>query len=458
MNIGIVVDNPIRDLPGCILLASKIIKDEAKVFLIPMYQQKFDTTLLDLDIIILNYARLNNFKLIHKYKKNNIKVFILDTEGGVVSSEGADSIENWPLLLKKNGLAEWLDGYFFWGPLMHKSFETAGVMENQRLHLTGNPRFDFCHPMWSFLLESEKRGYILINTNFSAINPIYSTSREAEFQAFKSAGWDDEYIKLLLDESSRSFRDFLRTIEDLIVDNPTQAFVIRPHPFESTDLYYERFSRYNNCEISQNESVFIAISNAACIIHLNCGTAVESIQLHKVPLSLEFINTNFFSKHTPLPSKISLNVKSYKELTDKVKNLESLSNNFDFTDKYRNFVFPMFYHNDGNAAQRIADVLKEEATKPIKEPGILTPSKKVSFRGAMAYIEQCIYLLLGSKLGLEIRNTFQKHRRGKMFSKDKVEEQLTVFLQSPDDSRLKVSYAINPYTRQPLTSIKCELL
>jgi len=458
MNIGIVIDNPIRDLPGCILLASKIIKDGAKVFLIPMYQQKFDVTLLDLDIIILNYARLNNFKLIQKYKKKNIKVFILDTEGGVVSSEGADSVENWPLLLKENGLAEWLDGYFFWGPLMYKSFETANVINNQRLHLTGNPRFDFCHPKWSFLMESEKRGYILINANFSALNPMYSTSREAELQAFKSAGWDEEYIKLLLDESSRSFRDFLRTIEDLIVDNPTQAFVIRPHPFESTDLYYERFSRYNNCEISQNKSVFSAISNAACIIHLNCGTAVESIQLHKVPLSLEFINTSFLSMHTPLPSKISLNVMSYKELNDTIKNLDSLSNNFDFTDKYGNFVFPMFYHNDGNAAQRIADVLKEEATKPIKEPGILTPTKKVSFRGSVAYIEQCVYLLLGSKIGSEIRNTFQKHRRGKMFSKGEVEKQLTLFLQSPDDSRLKVSYAINLYTRQPLTSIKCELL
>ena len=69
-----------------------------------MYLQKFDISLLNLDSIILNYARPNNFDLIKKIKALGINVFILDTEGGVVSKNGADSVNNLPKNIKSLGI------------------------------------------------------------------------------------------------------------------------------------------------------------------------------------------------------------------------------------------------------------------------------------------------------------------------------------------------------------------
>ena len=46
-----------------------------------MYCQAFDVISLKPDIVIVNYLRPNNVNLLLRYKKENIKVCILDTEG-----------------------------------------------------------------------------------------------------------------------------------------------------------------------------------------------------------------------------------------------------------------------------------------------------------------------------------------------------------------------------------------
>ena len=59
----------------------------------------------------------------------------------------------------------------------------------ERLEVTGCPRYDYCSAPWSALLEYIERDFVLVNTNFSAINPQFSRSAEDEIEVFIRTGW-----------------------------------------------------------------------------------------------------------------------------------------------------------------------------------------------------------------------------------------------------------------------------
>jgi len=115
VKVGLILDNPKRDLKGNLLVAYHLVKKKHQVFVIPMYQQGYDVPLLNLDIVLLNYARSTNRKLIEGYKRMGIKVAVMDTEGGVLSEDGTDSPEKWAKSIHDSGMYRYIDKYFFWG-------------------------------------------------------------------------------------------------------------------------------------------------------------------------------------------------------------------------------------------------------------------------------------------------------------------------------------------------------
>ena len=77
----LIVDNPIRDLEGIILIAWHLAKKNIICYIVPIYCQAFDVISLKPDLVLVNYLRPNNVNLLLRYKKENIKICILDTEG-----------------------------------------------------------------------------------------------------------------------------------------------------------------------------------------------------------------------------------------------------------------------------------------------------------------------------------------------------------------------------------------
>ena len=440
MKIGIIIDNPIRDLPGILLLTRNLLKYNNEVYLIPMYFQGFDIEFLNIDILILNYVRSNNYNLIKKYKSFGIQIYVLDTEGGVISDHGADSLENWPKLLIKDKANKLIDGYFFWGPLLSKSFTNTKCIDNSINYITGNPRFDFLNKKYNYYFKNTDK-YILINTNFSSIIPLYSNNRIKEYDAFKIAGWSDDYINLLFKENENAFNCFLSVIKDLLVKFPEKKFKIRPHPFESLIFYQNIFKKYANCVIVQNENIFQAIHNANCVIHLNCGTSVESIMLNKLPIQLEFLNNEFLKTHTPLPAKISYNAKSIEDLHQVLINIEEYSCNFDFVTSYNEYIYPFFYKNDGNSSERVSKILNSVIYK-----------NKIKYKYTPRNI---LKILIGSFLFFYFKSLFNINLRNKWLSKNIVANEFNRIID--DNVHINVEYfKLNKFTL-PFTTLKCKL-
>ena len=439
MKVGLIIDNPIRDLPGALLLTKELFLFKIDVYLIPMYSQGFDVPLLGLDIILMNYIRTNNYDLIKKYKSIGCKVFVLDTEGGIISENGADSIIEWPKQLISDGMNQYIDGYFFWGPLLLDSFKKTGCLNSGNIFLTGNPRFDFCNERYSHQFKSTNP-YILINTNFSSIIPKYSTSREEEYLAFKTAGWQDDYIKTLFIENEIAFEKFLNVIVLLLEKFPNRRFKIRPHPFESEKYYKDKFARFTNCVILQDENIFSAIYNAECVIHLNCGTSVESIMFKKIPIQLNFLNNKFLNSHTPLPSKISITVNSEEELINTLHNLGANYQTFNFDEVYNNYIFPFFFKNDGNASARIAKIISSFNISQRHIPADRTLRVKIKS-------------FLGSFFVFRLKQFFSKKIKDKSFTEKLVFKELLSHL--GNSKNIKVENVKIDNLSFPLTTIKC---
>ena len=65
-----------------------------------------------------------------------------------------------------------------WGPRMAECVTGADLLDPSQVVVTGCPRFDLYHPDWQSVLSESAPGTtprILINTNFSGINPRFAT-------------------------------------------------------------------------------------------------------------------------------------------------------------------------------------------------------------------------------------------------------------------------------------------
>jgi len=84
--ICLIVDNPLRDLDGMVLLSMHLAERGADVYLVPMYTQGYEVPAICPDFVLMNYARTANAELIKAYSRAGIVVGVLDTEGGIWES------------------------------------------------------------------------------------------------------------------------------------------------------------------------------------------------------------------------------------------------------------------------------------------------------------------------------------------------------------------------------------
>jgi surface carbohydrate biosynthesis protein len=420
MRIGLVVDHPKRDLPGCVLLAYQLALRGQSVVLVPMYEQAVDVPRLGLDALVVNYARNANLDLMRSFAKAGLPLYVLDTEGGVLTDKGGNSPPAMADYIRKSGYSDILSGYFFWGSRLHAAFRDAGVMTPQQLHLTGCPRFDFAAAPWRELLDGESRGYILVNANFPLINSRFSDDPSVEGDAMVRAGWDPVYVDRLIHEMKPVFANYLETIRMLAAARPDRAILVRPHPFERAEAYRSVLAGHGNVLIDGSGSVLDRIRNAAAVIHLNCGTAVESVLLGKLPIQLEYLNTPATAAHATLPGRVSRAVDSFDTLLSVVDNIDAETEAFDFADVHAKYVEAFFHRNDGLAAERVADVLVNEGPRRGYVSLVNTLNGTRSNPSLRQIAKGAASLVLGSAVTERLRGRINPARRDKRLPPDDV--------------------------------------
>lgn len=453
MHLGIIVDHPKRDLPGAVMIARAAADRGMTASLVPLYEQATDVPLLGLDALVVNHARPANFELLQNYARLGIAVFVLDTEGGILAP-GALHLST--RILRDSGCAAILSGYLCWGDRQREAFVADGAMPADRIFATGCPRFDFASARWSELLDFPLSDYVLINANFSLVNSRFTRSAEEEHKAVVDAGWDGDYIQGIVIDQKAILARFLETVRAAALANPDQLFVVRPHPFERESLYAESFANLPNVKIHGAGSVLNALRHARAVLHVNCGTSVEAIMLGRLPVSMEFLNTDRMRRHIPLPSAISLRAGSFEELDRILKDISRAAEAFDFAGTYRTHIHPWFHANDGRASERLVDAVAQAAPPHPRN----TRSIAMALRGARSNVrflqalQNFLSNVLGSRLISEARASFRPRRREKLLSQHDVENLLLMIRRHQGCPPFAVARARHPLSGLPLGSLR----
>lgn len=458
MRVGIVVDHPKRDLEGAVRIAYEVTKLGGEALLIPMYTQGADVPLLGLDAIVLNYARPTNRALIETYAREGIKVFILDTEGGVLSETGANSPKAHVERLKNGDFAKSIAGYFFWGDRLKDAFAAAGLFSEATRHVTGSPRFDLAARKWRSLLRHHRSGYVLVNGNFSTVNPKYAGSVDAERKTMVAVGWAPDYVDRLFADLKWTFASFLQCVPAVAKKLPDMPFLVRPHPFEREEPYREAFSGLTNVSIDGSGSVFKVVRNATAVLHCNCGTAVEAVMLEKLPVHMKFLDTETTANHALLPAKVSYHATSVEDVVATLENLAARTAEFPFEEIYAEHIYPYYYKHDGDAGNRVAEVLMRCRTRgeaPFKrsiKAALLSGRPKPT---PPQLLNGVLNLIFGSALTSELRSLLKPARRDKAFTLRDVGDYLDQLasVDAPGTAKFDVCRARNPVTVVPLSTV-----
>ncbi len=459
MRIGWVVDHPKRDLAGGVLAAYQLALRGASVVIVPMYEQGVDVPRLGLDALVANYARAANFDLMRSFSEAGLALYVLDTEGGVLAEKGGNSPPAMAAHIRDGGYGDILSGYFFWGDKLHQAFNDNASMQPERLHLTGCPRFDFAAPRWRALLDGERRGYLLVNANFPLVNSRFSGTSGAEREAMVRAGWDGAYVDRFLVDLKLVFTNYLAEIGRLAAARPDRSILVRPHPFESEEVYRNALGLHANVLVDGTGSVLDMIRNAAAVIHLNCGTAIEAVLLDKLPIQLEYLNTPATAGHARLPARVSRAALSFDELLAVVDDLDAETAGFDFAGVHAANIDAFFHRNDGSAAERVADILVG-ADRPC-DPFVSLSSALRGTRpnpSAGQIAKGAASLLLGSAVTEKLRTWSSPARRDKRIAPASVAallERIAIH-DRRDPSLFSATRARCKVTGMPLASIAIE--
>lgn len=356
MKVCLIVDNPLRDLDGLVLVAWHLAAQGVEAFLVPMYNQAFDVHGIKPDFVLANYARPNNAELLKRFYLDGIKIGILDSEGSP-----AMPLESFAKNVKNVGCSKFIDLYFLWGKDQYDAFVRNEVLPESRMRLSGCPRYDFCSEKWRKALNNVDvdEPYILINTRFPAVNPRFTAGSDEEKKTMVHAGFDADWVDNFIRDSKVAYKMTLEVIDRLAETFSDIKIIIRPHPFENI-FAYKKLLRHKNVEIKQVGTSLEWINSAKVLIHQNCLTSIEAVMLGREPISLDWFNTEALLEEGS--RSISHNANSQMDLERLIADIlgsRDVAISQEMLSARKNIIFSRYYTIDGNSALRVAKSIVE---------------------------------------------------------------------------------------------------
>jgi len=361
----IIVDNPLRDLPACALLAAELAKTH-RVYLTPMSQASTDIFRLNPDLVLLHYLRTTNLPLVQKLIQAGIPWSILDTEGGIfMKVEGSDETTYTMTLVKDEVVRNKVAQVFVWGKGLHKLLTDRKTYPAERILCLGTPRMDFYHPSFAAYFEPTNqarlktgRPMILINTSFAGNNPKFSNREKETAMLVSKFGYTKEYISKLLSQFDQVLHKYIELTKYLSREFPEVDFVLRPHPFESFEIYRRELGSLPNVIVDCTDTVARWIWESQALVHYECSTALESAFAGRPTFSL-----SEFKDFRPVDSirNVTDYSSSFEQMKDQLTSIlngtyvlsPSLKSNLEKVES------EIYFKIDGRAYLRIAEAINQ---------------------------------------------------------------------------------------------------
>jgi len=207
---------------------------------------------------------------------------------------------------------EYLDQVFTWGKKGADDIDQRS--RTTPIAAIGNPRFDVLRPQVRGIYRSQvdeicqRHGdFILINTNFSSINPIISL-HDAPERAISTRDKPvgdkvSRQYEGFLDHRQQMFDAFCQMLPELAAAFPDRTIVVRPHPAEETATWQNKFEKFENIKVIRQGASIPWLLASKVLIHNGCTTAIETRLLGNNPIAFAPVSS---SQHeSPLPNGVS---------------------------------------------------------------------------------------------------------------------------------------------------------
>jgi surface carbohydrate biosynthesis protein len=205
--------------------------------------------------------------------------------------------------------------------------------ENMPIHITGNPRGDMLRPEIRpyFASDVEKLrslygDFILINTNFSDVNPYIPSvglflPTKAPSQSARlgqsGIGMSRQFAEGLQEHKLSVLEDFKQLIPMLEQAFPELTIIIRPHPSESYQIYHQIAAKCPRVVITNQGNVIPWLLAAKAMVHNGCTTGLEAYVLGVPAISyLATLNKYYDYDFQGLPTKLSYQCFNFEELAE----------------------------------------------------------------------------------------------------------------------------------------------
>jgi surface carbohydrate biosynthesis protein len=378
--IALVVDHPLRDLQGLVLLAHRLAKQGADVCLVPLNLLMAETFALAPDFLLMNNLRRTTEPVLTGCLASGIKYGMLDTEGGLYG----DLSFFRSTFTDREDIRNGLSCNFLWGKKIHEFLLEQRLFRPEQMIVTGTPRFDFYSPRWRYYFEVEAAAaqkLILIPTKVAVSNPQgHSVEKEVELLTVK-LGLDASMIQRWRDVGFEQIAATIEMVKRLARDFPNARFVLRPHPHERIETYADALAGLGNLDVIREGTIDHWILRSNLLIHRMCTTAVEAMMAGVPSIVPSWVPT---AANAPDTEAVSTVATSYDKLRDLVASRlrgESIT-----SEAHRRaldqIVEDWFHRMDGDAHARVAQRILEVVGKDVSPDARRSSAKRYFFRHA----------------------------------------------------------------------------
>lgn len=360
----LLVDHPQRDLAGMVLTAVELHRRGIIPYLASRHHGHAAAFNLVPDAVLLPFCREANVRFIKSLNQTGMQVFVLDTEGGIVSS-----LSDYAGTLTSDVNARMsIEAFFCWGPRIADYLIDNSVFLEEQIAVTGHPRFDFYFPPYKqamearwFLTQSrEKR--VLIATTFTLINSRF-TDRETEIRLLKQAGVSQSLIDRRMAAEAAALQTFIKLTQRLSSEFPAIQWILRPHPFED-DTIYQQCVVNDNVFIERDGDIRQSFQTATALIHHGSTTGLEAA-IHGIPV----LETAWLERWADLDPIQAAGIQCDSEdvLTVEMRKiLDNPDRKNPMDSEARSVVESWIGPLDGNASIRLADALHQRMSSETK--------------------------------------------------------------------------------------------
>ncbi len=273
---------------------------------------------------------LNKGLLLKLYKKNNIKVFVLDEEDSIFTKYEE---KNMPRHGLNNSAFNYIERMFVWGEARNQNLKKNHKdMVNKKIIITGNPRFDLSKKKFNeyYNYLNKNSGYILIVCAFGIANDridyqdqLYYWNSDTSSSKWQKANF--KMFNLIHDYQKKLMKEYISGIKFLTKKYPNENFIIRPHPAEKVITYKNLFKGYTNVKVISNGPIQEWLPGSKVFIHNGCTTAIEALCQGVEPISfIPYYKDEFVQYATHDVSEKVYNEKDLSKIFEKKLSNQSI--------------------------------------------------------------------------------------------------------------------------------------